>query len=288
MLSSLDSFFTQLEPSRDPEDHHNFYPYCVEITNKPTLLITIGDSWTFGGGLDPELRISQVYGKLLATKLNSDWINIGGSGYSNHWCLAHAEHIIQQNKLLKNYEHIWVVFTFTENGRDIVNYSARPFNYINAYKHLPVTIELYNRVLLDIELEWAERLNAITKSSDQRFKFYLGQNFVWHPELVNRVADCVTVFDCNWIELLADYQKLPRPNRTNLVTGWIFDSVSQVNNIIGINDCSVYKHWSLHKIEEATKVNQWMDSSALNNHKSTKHPIALGHQLWADYIIGYL
>jgi hypothetical protein len=38
-------------------------------------------------------------------------------------------------------------------------------------------------------------------------------------------------------------------------------------------------------IDQAAKVNDWLDTSDLNNKVASKHPVAHGHQIWADYII---
>jgi hypothetical protein len=58
---------------------------------KKNLVITIGDSWTFGDSLgsastnkdDIHARQSQCYGKHLSDELDADWINCGYCGYGN-------------------------------------------------------------------------------------------------------------------------------------------------------------------------------------------------------------
>ena len=73
----------------DPEF---FTKHCVDdqreiisedISGKSTLLVTIGDSWTWGDGIDN--RVNNVYGRRLSNMLNSDWINIAWPGTANNW-----------------------------------------------------------------------------------------------------------------------------------------------------------------------------------------------------------
>jgi hypothetical protein len=61
-------------------------PCYYRSVNSEQLLITVGDSWTYGDSLgqtrvrdgrdDPDYRLSQVYGSLMAEELNADWINL--------------------------------------------------------------------------------------------------------------------------------------------------------------------------------------------------------------------
>ena len=59
---------------------------------KKNLVITIGDSWTWGDSLgnipatkqdDLQARQTQCYGRHIANELNADWLNCGYCGYGN-------------------------------------------------------------------------------------------------------------------------------------------------------------------------------------------------------------
>ena len=66
-----------------------------DIQNKQNLLVTIGDSWTWGDSIDgihatvkPDSpkRLESVYGKKIKDQLNDyDWINIAYPGTGNRW-----------------------------------------------------------------------------------------------------------------------------------------------------------------------------------------------------------
>jgi hypothetical protein len=89
--------------------------------------------------------------------------------------------------------------------------------------------------------------------------------------------------------VLSDYQQLARPVRTTLVTGWVWSfNLEKINSIVNNPDNTVYKTWILPFLDQANLVNQWLDASALNHKKASKHPTALGHQIWAEHIINHI
>ena len=90
------------------------------------LLITVGDSWTWGDSLgntqacsghdDRQYRLSHVYGTLVAQALGIDHINIGLPGLSNFDMWQRFTRVY--HGLQKDYDKIYVIFTLTEIGRD--------------------------------------------------------------------------------------------------------------------------------------------------------------------------
>ena len=279
-VTELENYKTQIF-RYEPEAQH----YHYKNNQSDTLVITAGDSWTWGDSLDPDLRLTQVYGNLIASHFQADWINIGCCGWSNSWVLLHPKYIIDQLKNSLQYKKIYVILTLTENARDIQTPVSHPYDFRKNYYTLGVTDKFYQSVLDDCEARWAEQINDMVNLADDRYCFLLGQNFVWNQLVIDNIPTQVIVPELNWIETLADYQMLPRPIRTNLVTGWIFNTLEQINQIASISDHSVYQNWSLGLIEQALEVNKWLDTSELNCNQSSKHPNAVGHQVWAKYLI---
>ena len=71
---------------------------------KDTLLLTVGDSWTWGGSMVPdsqEYRQNHIWGKHLSDHLNCDWINYAFKGGGNNYILHALEYFL--SKLIKNY-----------------------------------------------------------------------------------------------------------------------------------------------------------------------------------------
>jgi hypothetical protein len=257
--------------------------YDINIQNKDTLIVCLGDSWTWGDSLG-EQRTQQFYARHLADYYDADFINIGFRGYSNSWTLYIGGELLKEVKKL-NYRHVIVAITLTENARDFKSSFAFRFDFAKHFDTHGISAESYESVLTNAQHFWKKQIMRMITQSDNRFKFFVGQNFVWHNFYNTLEHDSLATTDINWIELLADYQNMPRPIRTNLVTGWIFEEVDLMNQLGGIKDTSVYKEWIIPYIDKAQLVNQWLDSSVLNNKKESKHPTALGHELWSKHII---
>lgn len=264
----------------EPEYDIRHLSVCNQGSDRAVLCL--GDSWTYGDSLPDDQRLSQIYGRLIANHLKADLINLGCRGYSNSWILAVGEMLLE-NVLNQSYQDIYVVITLTENGRDIGSAACFQFDYIEHFKLGP-SHEKYEDLLRQIEKHWLQQLRSMISKHNSK-KFFVGQNFVWHP-IYEKIRDLgVHTTDSNWIEILADNQGIHRPDRTNLVTGWIFDIVMKCNHIAMINDISIFKSWIIPYIDAANRVNSWLDRSDLNFKIASKHPTAKGHQLWADHII---
>lgn len=247
-------------------------------------MITAGDSWTWGDSLDPSLRLQQIYGNKIRQKLQADWINIGLCGWSNSWILDHA--ILATKKIQQNlYKKIYLIITLTESGRDVESPASYLYDYIHTKDEIGVCSALYDRYLWDMESFWIKQISNIIEVAPVNLKLFVGYNFVWHHRLqeylhINNIASTGK----NWIEVLADHQMMSPPPRTNLVCGWIFDTLQKINNIAGIIDNNIFKQWAVPLIVKANDVNVWLDSSAMNS-QASKHPNAQGHQIWAEHIL---
>jgi hypothetical protein len=262
--------------------------YHSEINNSDSIVITLGDSWTYGDGIPDPHRHSMIYGKLIAKQLDADWLNVGCRAWSNSYVLSHLNYIIEQLTSC-SYSKIYVIITLTENGRDIDRTPHYDFSCLPKFNELGETEEFYQALLDEVEDYWCNSINSIVSKMDSRYTVVVGNNFVWHNRIESNLKDCVIIPNRNWIECLATAQSLPDPIRTNLVTGWIFDNINEnVHREIKVKSKSAYNSWALPLVEKATEVNAWLDSSAMNNNRSSKHPNGNGHKVWADYILTFL
>jgi hypothetical protein len=259
--------------------------YHSDIKQKDILVITAGDSWTWGDSLDRDLRLQQIYGHKIRQTLQADWINIGLCGWSNSWILDHA--IFATKKLEQNsYKKIYLVVTLTESGRDVESASSYLYDYILTKNEVGVCGALYDRYLSDMESFWIKQINEIVEIAPANLKLFVGYNFVWHHRMQDYLnANNIDTTEKNWIEVLSDYQMMDRPPRTNLVCGWIFDTLQKINKIAGISDDTVFKEWAIPFIDKANDVNAWLDSSPMNYKKASKHPNSEAHTIWAEHIL---
>lgn len=266
-----------------PDSHNlrDFGEYHYVDRQSKSLVITAGDSWTYGDSLPESTRTQEIYGNLVSSSLAADWINIGSRGRSNSWILKSLQFLARQVK--PHYERITVVITLTENARDFETTYTFPFDYHRIYEQLGDSVATYETFLNAAETFWIEQINDIHQQLN--CCIIIGQNFIWH-KLYNLHPD-ITVLELNWVEQIADYLQIPRPIRTNLVTGWIFDKVKITHLIVPMSDIT-FKTWAIPYIEKANLVNSWLDSSSLNNKQASKHPKSLGHRIWADYILKHI
>lgn len=255
------------------KDWEEFYHDC---SGKQRLVITAGDSWTYGDSLG-DARLQQIYGRLISQALDADWINIGGRGRSNSWILKMLQFLAP--RATNKYREVIVVVTMTENGRDVETAYTFPFAYFETFTQIGDKPAFYDAVLDGAEAYWMHQLQDIQRSGCQ---IIVGHNFAWHN--LNTMPG-IKLLDSNWIEKIADYQQRDRPIKAKLVTGWIFDNVQQaMRQMIPISK-SVFQQWALPYLDLANQVNSWLDSSNLNNSGASKHPVAQGHKIWADYIL---
>lgn len=260
--------------------------YYSVIDNRDSIVVALGDSWTYGDSLPN--RHQQMYGNVLATRLSADLLNIGCCGWSNSYVLDHLEYIVSVLNS-SSYKKIYIVLTLTENGRDIGDDRNFPYSAATAFDKFGESEEFYNQVLADIEQFWVDRIKQIMSIMDSRYVTVVGQNFVWHNNVYASLKDSAVVPELNWIECIADAQGLNKPNRTPLVTGWVFDGLEEsTRRGTGLRSGYKFKSWAIPLLEQATEVNAWLDTSPMNYDKASKHPNADGHRVWANYILNNL
>jgi hypothetical protein len=116
---------TTLDSLQLVSNNNNRLWYHELNRNSNTLLITVGDSWTWGDSLgkttpkfdDYDYRTTHIYGHILSDRLSSDFINVGLPGGSNFYILLHLELVLASLK--KKYKNVKLVFTLTESGREL-------------------------------------------------------------------------------------------------------------------------------------------------------------------------
>lgn len=269
-------------PRENRFEGHDYTHFDHESRNSDHLLVCLGDSWTKGDGLEPNMH-TDVFGAQLSRELGWDWLNCGGGGMSNSWILNYCEYLIDHLNA-SDYQSGAIVLTFTENSRDIPEYNSRPFDYISAYRSLPVTTELYDMVLDDIEKEWTIRLNNICHALDGRFQIIAGCNFAWHSRLIDFCVnhDRIQWINSRWLDLLAIEANKAAPHMIRLVH---VEYLALVNQIIGLQDKSAFKLWFVKHSDPALALINWMaNTPEFFEPHDTGHPNAKGHRIWADAI----
>lgn len=265
-----------------------------DIQDRETLLIAVGDSWTWGDSicgiesgtehLDHPDRTKHIYGAKLSRMLNSDFVNIGRCGCSNHFILKKLEEILPHN--YTKYKKIYVVITLTENFRDLYNDKRQYYTQeTQPFVDNPVPDEIHKNFYAFLK-RYEKTMFLKFKDIFEQYKdvkFLIGRNFTYSfDESIELMKDYH--LDKTWVDCLDEHQeniyKYPKDIRVGSDMAvspleWYYKSV-------GFFDDIIEDFTSL--LEKSEAAFNWLMSSTLNHKKGTKHPIIEGHEIWAKYL----
>ncbi len=260
--------------------------YEEDIQGRNTLLITVGDSWTWGDHLgcidwnsasnDP-VRLTQIYGRLLANQLGSDWVNLARPGCSNYWMLEKLEDIrphIEQ----ATYDKIYIVVTLTEDLRE-AQYTRR-INVTEPYQQMWMGSNSIEEFLRQVETYLLLNLETYFKGLPQ-VQAHVSRAFtdVW-PGNTSPL-----LLDKTWCDVIQDHfnfdnYQCPVPFIGQMSTDPLKEKYIK-NNI-------ERKIEFLDIMERVGTRWQFLGASTYNLKGSTCHPNPAGHQLWADYLLSQI
>jgi len=254
------------------------------IQDKDYLLITIGDSWTWGDSLgkidignnvwdDYEHRVTHTYGYQLSNLLDTDWVNIGICGGCNLFILKEAQEFIKGIQK-KKYKKITVIITLTELGRELLN----DYRYDNSVTELRNTIsDCKNLDELLVKYE-AYIFNYIKNNFES---FIIGRNFT-HSYNENKSILGDNLLSKTWTEIIAEQGKLePYPENIRMLSHMGVDPVLQFAKLLP-------KEQLINLIDKQELGFNWLATSPYNSSTGTKHPNEQAHYWWADYLYNYI
>jgi hypothetical protein len=250
-------------------------------SNKKNLLITIGDSWTWGDSLgattldynDKQTRYSQFYTNKLAEKLDCDWLMIAWCGVNNNWIID--QYKIIQNAInknyYKNYNKVYVHVCLTELFREIRNISFQDLFNKNQIKNFDEFCKLY------FEITVLNKLKIFTPITN----FHLFSKNFWD---IDTNCDQYNFVNDNWQQLLFE--------KANIQDNELLPALSNIgiDPLVDFLKKNKFKNLEHEFSKLLIKINKRIDnmiSCPLNHKKMTKHPTAEGHQIWADYLYDY-
>ena len=297
--------------------------YYEDIKNNDTLLVTVGDSWTWGSGLDN--RLDQIYGRHLANLLSADWVNIAYSGIDNITAVSRLSKFIAG--LEKQYKNIQVVITLTESGREL-NYCALA-NRATEYNLLkgadwPEFADLLNYNFTKDQIDRVMQ-ECITKKMDIGaeiigYHFYrdvksrLKQLLLQATDMHDFIARCET-FTLDYID-----SEMSKFNNVNYTVGRNFTYAFDKQRILGKiwteviaerglleayppevyllsslciypmdqflkqNSLDIDTEGLLESFDLVTDALDWLNKSPSISDKYTAYPLLDAHQWWAEYI----
>ena len=254
----------------------------------PNLVITIGDSWTWGDSLgktettqdNKEYRIKHVYGNCLANKLQADFINLGVCGASNEWIFETCNRVLDIANTQKEYSNIYLILTLTETGRELSDKISDKF--------MPVLKNNPDDFFLSFEHSYAAKLESLSAKCAENVKFIVGKNFAFVSPILSKLPYVITK---QWTTYLAEIQNYPPVNAfmvTQMGYGKVDEMIQTFDNTLWTAE-NKYKKWFFrHVIKPAESMTDFLEWSKLNYQYATKHPTEQGHQIWADIIYQFI
>lgn len=229
-----------------------------DIVGHDRLLITVGDSWTWGdslGGSKARMsadtgskRLNLTYGRALQSKLNSDWVNIALPGISNATMLNWLELYLPT----VTHKQVDIFICLTETGRhEEINIANRQDNSSLVHSLNSVLKLTYQRI---------DEL----KNKYSHYNFFTSHNFT-------DGNDQYTSLPFTWLEIMLGK---PIANGTRVV---VSEHIEQLCNDKNYADKILIIDLALDRIS-------LLDQCAYTNKEDTRHPTSVGHQLWANYI----
>jgi len=232
-------------------------PYHYRYKDSNNLLITVGDSWTYGDSLgqtkvregrdDTAYRLDHIFGNLLSNQINCNWINLALPGISNSLMLKWAEHSIVSSQSFKS---IVCVITLTESGRH------EDLRLID--RKLPT-----QQAVLENILQQTYNDVTVLRLRYPRVKFIVAHNFT------DSIDD--TVCNRTWLEVMLGQQI---QNGTHVV---ISEHIEQMNYEARFPDV-------LDIIDRANNRLTLLDRCEYCFKEDSRHPTERGHALWAQYL----
>ena len=253
----------------------NLYNFISRHSDK--LLVTIGDSWTWGADIainhsDDAHRVRSVFGNILSHKLSSDWLNLAIPAQGNFWITEMVRQVCHIVPNLK-YTDIVIVCTLTGIGRWFDTIFDRDIDYNSWFdKHISCQKD-FDKLLIMLNETCVDRILSYI-APHKHISLKIGTNFVDHigfdklssnqilPEPWYRVLgirDESPVYTCCYSERLSrDAFKFINPRYHD-----------------------DFKHWFLEIDSVSTrrikKINQYPKFQ-------NSHPLDEHHLTWAQYI----
>jgi len=246
------------------------YPYSFIDQKSDILVVTIGDSWTWGADItnsaDSSIRLQKVYGGIISREMSADFLNLGQCGSCN---LHIIERVKELNSLELNYKKIYVICTFTEPARSLNGPYDKEIDYFKWFNE-----NSYDKLLHFHNSIGKENLTELSK----KVKLITGYNFT-DP------IGITPTLNKTWVEIYNEqttqYEYKPP---CYVMSHWVIDKlrpfVEEFYPSINKNELIKWVSTLLDSSIERKKL-----VSNKNYYAGVTHPLSRGHKIWANYIL---
>ena len=283
-------FFSPVGPLHGYHEEH-FWPYDYVDRNSETLLVTIGDSWTWGSGIcdrdrdavsiteqENNFRLKHVYGNLISEQKNWNWLNLGFYQQGNQWI---ANKVFELRRLvpLLEFKKIIVMCVLTSTARWFHTWHDGLEDYKKHFEeNQMLEHHEFEQFFVGLNSKIIGQIQHLTRSVPH-VQLLVGTNAVDHCgfDALARTQ----IISSPWYKLLS-----------NTDLEGISVDMESIRYLPGIENCLynsdqkfAFQKWMRHKIDQAEK--QHVMLTTMNHLSGDRfHPTHHGHQIWSDYILG--
>lgn len=281
--------------------------------DRDTLLVTIGDSWTWGHGIsmtrwedgvvietdsEKHTRLESVFGMLIANKINADFLNLSYPGQSNGWIAEYFDQFIAQYKSKMDYKKVIVIITMSEVAREWLGEFDPPVNYYEFCDDITSIDDFFARQSKKIADKITSTQKKITHD-DLPVKVIKAIGFV-EDNYPRGFIDCGKT----WQEVLCEEGGTPyEKNKLYLCQTLVvekldtylmeynhhaFDKTGKIKKQYPSLPIEIYQEQRSSLLDKIDKFNDLIYNSKTNTWRSKEdrgHPSAEGHKIWANYLI---
>ena len=246
-----------------------------------TLIVTVGDSWTWGSDIsennyNDNHRLKCLYGNILSQQVDTDWLNLGLSATSNFWLANMVEEFAKVVPLL-DYEKIFVICVFTGTGRWFHTQYDRYIHYPGWVANNVFEPMDYNKLIYKFNQDCVERIFQSLKLFDHVV-----------PLFATTFVDPLAFDQVPIDQHLTPWYKVMHCD-DGLTSHVCMDGVKALLRMPEVitdqQHLSWFKQWMLDIIPVSEQRNQiFTDSTKFRNY----HPLEHGHRQWAEYLASHL
>jgi|TARA_R110001592_G_scaffold25483_1_gene96756 lysophospholipase L1-like esterase len=286
------------------------YSFDFLKEGKDILVVTIGDSWTWGGGLngtDPKveddfqktLRLNEVYGAKVAKALDADFLNLSAPGESNGWIANYFEKLVDDFDF-SPYKKVFVVITMSEVAREWMDENDVEVDYYNFCADIKSIDDFFakqsekiSNKVIEIEQKAKQKnlpmvvLKSIAFVEDNYPKGFVNVDKTWQECLLdadNKKYEKFGLYLCQTAVVEKLHWLLEYNNHYYVGN----KKVKRDNPTLPEETFKIQRLGLLDKIDKFNYLIYNSNTNTWISEVNRGHPTATGHTIWANYIIGKL
>lgn len=274
-IKNLVRYFTT--PNRNISHHQaGSLFFDIDQNGSDVLLVTIGDSWTWGDELST--RVDDVYGNLLAKKLSADWLNLGIPGIGNFYISTLYQELVNFLKVENNnYKQVWCVITLTEVAREFDGHWDQTVDYSTWLQNNINCVSDYYNFLRFVETVTCDNLST---PAPKNLKTFVAWNFV--DKLQQNIHIQHTLLEHTWLEVCMDDCGQQIQDTCYFVSPYIIDKLKLIPNFNWSLNTALFDQWLHNQVDLAIRRITYLENPKYFYHRL--HPNRHSHQIWAEYV----